>query len=35
MNIELDLPVGKYRDFTEKELLELNELLKNSSKTFD
>ncbi len=34
MNIKLDVPTGKYRKFTKKELLELNELLKNSSKTF-
>ena len=34
MNIKLDLPIGKYREFTKKELLELNELLKNSSKIF-
>ena len=35
MNIKLDLPVGKYREFTKKELIKLNELLENSSKTFD
>jgi len=35
MNIKLDVQRGKYREFTKKELLELNELLKNSSKTFD
>jgi 23S rRNA pseudouridine2604 synthase/16S rRNA pseudouridine516 synthase len=35
MNIKLDIPTGKYREFTKKELLELNELLENSSKTFD
>ncbi len=35
MNIKLDLPTGKYREFTNEELLELNELLENSSKTFD
>ena len=35
MNIKLDLPVGKYRELTKKELLKLNELLENSSKTFD
>ena len=34
MNIKLDIPIGQYRDFTKKELLELNKLLKNSSKTF-
>ena len=35
MNIKLDVPIGKYREFTKEELLELNGLLKNSSKTFD
>tara|TARA_B100001989_G_scaffold171975_1_gene124151 strand:+ start:1177 stop:1899 length:723 start_codon:yes stop_codon:yes gene_type:complete len=35
MNIKLDVPKGKYRQFTKKELLELNELLEKSSKTFD
>ena len=35
MNIKLDLPTGKYREFTKEELLELNELLEKSSKTFD
>ena len=35
MNIKLDLPTGKYREFTKKELLELNVLLENSAKTFD
>tara|TARA_B000000532_G_scaffold241911_1_gene235015 strand:+ start:275 stop:997 length:723 start_codon:yes stop_codon:yes gene_type:complete len=35
MNIELDVPIGKYREFTNKELIELNRLLENSSKTFD
>jgi len=35
MNIKLDLPTGKYRKFTKKELLELNKLLEKSSKTFD
>ena len=35
MNIKLDVPTGKYRKFTKKELLELNKLLENSSKTFD
>ena len=34
MNIKLDLPVGKYREFTKEELLELNGLLENSSKNF-
>ena len=35
MNIKLDVPTGSYREFTKKELLELNKLLKNSSKTYD
>ena len=35
MNIKLDIPVGKYREFTKTELIKLNELLENSSKTFD
>ena len=35
MNIKLDVPTGKYREFTQEELLELNELLENSTKTFD
>lgn len=34
MNIKLDVPVGKYREFTNKELKELNNLLKDSHKTF-
>jgi len=35
MNIKLDVPTGKYRQFTKEELLELNKLLEKSSKTFD
>ncbi len=35
MNIKLDVSTGEYREFTKKELFELNELLKKSSKTFD
>ena len=35
MNIKLDMPIGKYREFTTKELSGLNRLLKNSSKTFE
>ena len=34
MNIRLDVPTGKYREFTEEELIELNRLLENSSKTY-
>ena len=33
MNIELDLPIGKWREFTEEEFLELNRLLARSKKT--
>jgi len=35
MNIKLDVPTGKYREFSKEELLELNRLLKNSSQTYD
>ena len=35
MNIKLDLPIGKYRELSKEELLELNELLENSSKTHE
>ncbi len=35
MNIKLDVPIGKYREFTNEELSELNKLLENSSKTFN
>ena len=35
MNIKLDIPIGKYREFTKKELIELNGLLKKSSKTYE
>ena len=34
MNIKLDLPKGKYREFTKEEIFELNRLLAKSSKTF-
>ena len=33
MNIKLDVPTGEYRELSKEELLELNELLENSSKT--
>ena len=33
MNIELDLPIGKWREFTKEEFLELNQLLARSEKT--
>ena len=35
MNINLDVSTGKYREFTKEELLELNRLLEDSSKTYD
>ncbi|GLB50418.1 23S rRNA pseudouridine(2604) synthase RluF [Neptunitalea lumnitzerae] len=35
MNIQLDVPVGQYRNLTKKELAELNKLTSNSSKTFE
>lgn len=34
MNIKLDVPVGQYREFTKDELQTLNNLLKDSTKTF-
>jgi len=35
MNVNLDIPVGKWRDLTEEELTEINHLVADSSKTFD
>ena len=35
MKIKLDVPKGKYREFKKEELVELNKLLENSSKTVD
>ena len=35
LNIKLDLPVGKWRDLTDAELDELQQLLANSEKTVD
>jgi len=35
MNIKLDIPIGKYREFTKEELIELNGLLENSIKTYE
>ncbi|REG88531.1 23S rRNA pseudouridine(2604) synthase RluF [Algoriphagus antarcticus] len=35
MNVHLDIPVGKWRDLTEKELAEIKEMVSDSSKTFD
>ena len=33
MNVELDLPIGKWRDLSKQELKEINRLCKDSSKT--
>lgn len=33
MNVKLDIPVGKWRDLTREELLEINRLVSDSSKT--
>ncbi len=33
MNVELDIPVGKWRDITEAELAEINRLVADSAKT--
>ncbi len=35
MNIKLDVPTGKYREFTKKELFELNALIQYSSTTYE
>ena len=35
MNIKLDVPIGEYRELSKEEILELNKLLENSSKTYD
>ena len=35
MNIKLDVPKGEFRELSKEELLELNGLLENSSKTYD
>ena len=35
MNIKLDVPTGEYREISKEEILELNGLLENSSKTYD
>ena len=34
MNIKLDIPVGNYRDFTAKELNQINQAVEHSIKTF-
>lgn len=33
MNISLDVPLGKYREISDKEMKELNSLLEESTKT--
>lgn len=35
MNVELDIPVGKWRDITEAELAEINRLVADSAKTHE
>lgn len=35
MNIELDIPYGEWRDLSEKELVEIQNLVSDSRKTFD
>ena len=35
MNVELDLPVGKWRDLTKQELKEINRLCADSTKTYE
>ena len=33
MNVVLDMPVGKWRDLTEKEIAQINIMIKDSRKT--
>ena len=35
MNINLDIPIGEYRDFTARELNQINQSVEHSIKTFD
>ncbi len=35
MNINLDIPIGEYRDFTSRELNQINQLVEHSIKTFE
>jgi len=35
MNVKLDIPVGTYRDFTSKELNQINQAVEHSIKTFE
>ena len=34
MNIKLDIPIGAYREFTAKELNQINQSVEHSIKTF-
>jgi hypothetical protein len=35
MNINLDIPIGEYRDFTVNELNQINQSVEHSIKTFE
>ncbi|WP_341226962.1 23S rRNA pseudouridine(2604) synthase RluF [uncultured Arcticibacterium sp.] len=35
MNVKLDMPVGKWRNLSDKEMREINRLVADSAKTFD
>lgn len=35
MNINLDIPIGEYRDFTARELNQINQSVEHSIKTFE
>ena len=35
MNINLDIPIGEYRDFTARELNKINQSVEHSIKTFE
>jgi 23S rRNA pseudouridine2604 synthase len=35
MNVHLDVPIGKWRHLTEKELIEINQMVSTSVKTFE
>ncbi len=35
MNVELDLPVGKWRNLTPEEVVDIQEMVKDSSKTYE
>ena len=34
MSVKLDIPIGTYRDFTAKELNQINQAVEHSIKTF-